>query len=200
MPRYAIQREWVGETVIGIAGGESVREVDLSVLKGRKVIVVNSSYRTYPEADWLIFTDDRWWKLHRKEVRATFKGRILTITPDLPMYNPDVHVVTRMRSSGASKDPSMLACWHTTLTTANNFMALAGAAKLGWLGADGEGDWHHEPHPAKWRRHPRWPYYHAKALEIQVEPLKQMGLQVFNLNPNSKFRMFPFTSLEEFLV
>jgi hypothetical protein len=200
MPRWTVQHDWVGETVVGIAGGESVKQVDFSVLQGRKVVVVNSSYTVAPNADWLVFTDIRWWKKHRHAVRANFKGRVLTLTPDSKMYGPDVHVVIRQRSSGISTDPTRIACWHTTVAAANNFIGLTGAAKLGWLGLDGGGNWHHEPHPENWKRHSEWAKHHGDALTRQVEPLKAMGLEVFNLNPNSKFQMFPFSTLEEFLA
>lgn len=201
MPRFwTVPREWEGETVIGIAGGESVRDVDLSVLKGRKVVVVNTSYTAWPDADWLVFTDLRFWTKHRRQVRNKFRGRVLTLTPDSATYAPDVLVVNRQRSSGVSIDPSRLVCWHTTLTTVNNFVALLGAKRLGWLGADGVGQWHHEPHPKNWYRHTRWADFHTNALELQVEPLKALGLEVFNLNPNSKFRMFPFSTLGKMLA
>ncbi len=197
LPR--LTRDWEGETVFVIAGGPSVAGVDLSRLHGHRVVVVNSSYITYPNADALVFTDLRWWKKHEHRVRETFRGEIVTVTPSDKRYH-GLTVLQRQRSSGISTDPTRLACWHTSMTTAFNYTYLRGAARTAVLGLDGDGDWHHEPHPIKWGINKNKFAFHATALHALVEPLHAAGHEVLNLNLDSKHGMFPFATLDEVLA
>lgn len=200
-----VPRDWVGETVFLIAGGPSVDTVDLNRLRGHRVVVVNSSYITYNKADALVFTDRRWWTKHRRRVQATFGGEVVTLTPHHKELYDGLSVYDRQRSGGISNDPTRLAWWHTTMTTALNWVALKGAARIGVLGLDGKDapdgrSWHHEPHPARWGRYPHRYEMHGKALEATVAPLCAIGVEVFNLNPNSAHKMFEFASLEDVLM
>lgn len=181
-----------------IAGGPSVNSVDLDRLRGHRVVAVNSSYTKYPNADALVFTDLRWWKLHEHRVRETFRGEIITVTPNDKRYH-GLTVLERQRSSGISTDSTRLACWHTSMTAAFNMIALRGARAIGALGLDGDGDWHHEPHPAKWGVNKNKFKFHAEALRAIVEPLRAADCWVLNLNPDSKHAMFPFATLDEVL-
>lgn len=202
--RWVVPKDWQGETVFIIGGGPSVADVDLSRLRGHHVVVINNSYVTYPDADCLVFTDLRWWTLHRLNVQKTFKGEIITLSPAHKLHHKKVRVVDRQRSSGLSNDPTRMTCWHTTMTTALNLVALRGASRVGVLGLDGKDSngraWHHEPHPMKWGRNPKRYSFHGEALQEVVAPLAEMRVQVFNLNPNSTHRMFPFASLDDLLA
>jgi hypothetical protein len=86
------------------------------------------------------------------------------------------------------------------MTTTLNFVALLGASRVGILGLDGKGDWHHAPHPTEWGRNANRHSFHGEALKMQVEPLAALGLSVFNLNPASAHRMFRFAALDELLA
>jgi hypothetical protein len=197
LPR--LTRDWEGETVFLITGGESVLSIDLNRLKGRRVVVVNSSYMSYPSADVLLFTDLRWWRAHRERVRASFAGQVITIVPRSKLHE-DVIVLGRQRGAGLSSDPTHLACWHTSVTSAINHNVLRGAARTAVLGLDGAGGWHHEPHDPRWGRHERKFYYHGLALDALVEPLRATGHEVLNLNSQSAHRMFPFATLDELVA
>ncbi len=123
-----LTRDWEGETVFLVCGGPSVADVNLDHLRGHRVVVVNSSYGVCPWADALVFTDLRWWRLHMDVVRETFTGQIVTITSDNAKRLYDgLLVLERQRSSGLSTDPTRLACWHTSVTTAINMIVLRGA-------------------------------------------------------------------------
>ena len=195
-----IPRDWVGETVFLIAGGESVKHVDLTCLRGHRVVVINSSYLACPWADALVFTDKRWWKKHRRRVRGVaFSGEVVTLTPHSELYE-GLSVYDRQRSSGMSTDPTRLAWYHTSVTTALNWIALKGAARVGILGLDGKGDWHHEPHPVTWGRNESKFKFHAEALREIANPLYSYGVHVFNLNRESEHKMFAFVSLDDLLA
>lgn len=177
----------------------------MSRLHGQKVVVVNSSYEVYPNADYLVFTDLRWWRQHHARVRASFKGQIVTVVPPASaLYGDDVLTLERYRGAGLSTVPGHLVWWHTTLTSVNDLLRWLGAVRICYLGLDGADAsdgraWHHAPHPAMWGRNPSRYRYHGEALAAQVEPLRAAGVQVFNLNPDSTHLMFPFANLEEFL-
>lgn len=65
-----------------IASGPSLTTGDVELVRAwrqesedRFVIVANTTFRIAPWADAMFAMDDKWWKFHREEVRATFKGR-----------------------------------------------------------------------------------------------------------------------------
>jgi len=194
--RWRVPRDWEGETVFLIGGGPSVSEVDLNRLRGQRVVVINGSYAVYPQADTLVFTDVRWWGKYKPK----FKGEIITIDPVHKLYPKTIKVLDRQRSSGLSNDPSRLTCWHTSMTTAINLIVLRGASRIAIIGLDGHGLWHHDPYPMNWGRNRKRFYFHGEALKAQVDPLKAMGVQVYNLNPHSTHKMFPFATLDEMLM
>lgn len=200
---WRVPREWDGETVFIVAGGPSLRGFDFGVLRGRRVVAINSSYACVPDADYLVFTDYRWWVTHEQRVRSSFRGKVVTLTPVRRNYD-DLLVLERQRSGGVSADPTRLAWFHTTLTTALNLVGLLGASRAGLLGADGcdatdGSSWHHEPHPEQWGRNPRRYRYHTEALDAIAEPMRAMGCEVYNLNVDSAYRSFKFATVREML-
>lgn len=193
LPR--LTRDWEGETVFVVAGGPSVGAVDINRLRGQRVVVINSSYALVPWADALLFSDRRWWVEHQYRVRETFEGQIITVTPPDKSYD-GLLVLERQRSGGLSTDPTRLAWWHTSLTSAINMIVLRGAKRICILGLDGEGEWHHEPHPLKWGRNASKFRLHGEALLALTEPLKTAGVEVYNCNLNSLHLMFTLTSFD----
>lgn len=196
---WSVPPEWRGETAFVICGGESVKTFDLSRLQGERVVVVNSSYAAYPDADFLLFTDRRWWSLHRHEVRRVFRGRIVTVVPPVSRLYSGVLMLRRRRGPGLGSSPQELSWWQTTLTSANDLLRWLGVARICYVGLDGRGGWHHEPHPVIWGRNSKKFELHATALRAQVEPLRAAGIEVLNLNPNSAHKMFPFASIDDVL-
>jgi hypothetical protein len=169
LPR--LSRDWIGRTVFIVAGGPSVRQEDVDRLRGALVVVINSSYTVAPWADALLFTDRRWWIEHQYRVRETFEGQIITLTPNDRAYD-GLLVLERQRSGGLSTDPTRLAWWHTSLTSAINMIVLRGATRICLLGVDGEGGWHHEPHPAKWGRNENKFGHHAALMASRLWRLR----------------------------
>src|SRR5678815_316198 len=70
---------WRGETVFVVASGPSIATTNFELIRGRKIIVVNSAYEKVPFASMLYFGDGRWWKEHRKRIlKSDFKGHLVT--------------------------------------------------------------------------------------------------------------------------
>ena len=134
---WTVPREWPGETAFIVGGGPSVLGQNLEALRGRRVIVINSSVYAVPWADICYFGDWRWWNENRAAV-ASFAGRVVTTS----------RMVERQESAGLPQDQSagararhdsLMQKW-TSLTAATNLAAhLVGpGGTIVWLGADGE--------------------------------------------------------------
>lgn len=201
MALWKIRREWEGETVFIIAGGPSVTQEQVDKLKGRKVIAIKLSCEKAPWADILFFADGKWFKPH-KDVVKNFAGRVVTVAgiPDpgkilqLRKVPPDQKSPFKFQT-----DPTAIAVRRTSLTGAINLAVHLGGKKIVLLGADGKVEagkptHHHTPHPM-----PNKPDVfgdQAKDLEEVARAVKELGIEVFNINPASAFRMFPFLDLD----
>ena len=191
---WSVPRQWPGETVFVLASGPSVNEIDLSLLTGRRVIAVKSSWVTYPEADVLFFADGRWWK--RPGLRPkTFAGMIITTAAEIG--DPRVLKLRKVPPAALSSDTDRVALARTSTTGAINLAVHFGAARIVLLGVDGK-------LAADGRRHCHgltWPW--AKGAERQsfedqaaeyraiVPSALELGVEIINANPDSAIDAFP---------
>lgn len=192
--------EWPGETVFIICGGPSVAAADLDCLRGRRVIVVNSSHEAYPQADILIFGDSRWWVLH-KPALAGFGGRIVTTA--LGSYGEQLLKMRKVRPSAAaalSPDRQALSMQFTTLHAALNLAAHFGVARMVLIGADmgraSDGrSHHHKAHP--WPVKPGCWDQQMEQLAWTAAPLAARGIEVINCSAASRIDWWPKRTLAE---
>ena len=77
---------WHGGTVVVMASGPSLTKEDVEMVRkwresgeGRYVIVTNTTFQLAHWADALFFHDMKWWRQYRDEVRAKFRGRMVTV-------------------------------------------------------------------------------------------------------------------------
>jgi hypothetical protein len=200
---WSVPCEWPGETVWIIGGGPSVLSQDLERLRGRRVIVINSSVFAVPWADVLFFGDWRWWNEPENSVAvAGFAGRVVTTSKAVPDRKVLVCKKTNPPGLATARD-SLMQKW-TSLTAATNLAAhLVGrGGTIVWLGADGKvsGDrtHHHKPH--------RWPHkpgcydkQHADLATI-VPSLAEMGIAAFNASPGTAWTdLLPVINLDDVL-
>lgn len=207
---WKIAPEWQGETAFIIAGGSSVKGQDLTPLRGRRVIAVNSSYEAAPWADILYFADRRWMFEHMKRPAfLAFAGRKVTCSQwegcdskflrlrrIVPNFDPKFGAV----GPGISPDPSSVVSNRTSLQGAMNIAAHLGVARMVLLGADmcraEDGSTHHHS-PHKWRNKPgneTWDIQ-LEQLKLAVAPLKERGIEVINTSPISRIEWWPKESL-----
>lgn len=195
--------EWAGEVVFILAGGPSVENLNLSLLQGRRVIAINSAWRTYPTADVLFFADDRWWRELGKIALGGngegFAGELLTTSKSRPP-----RATFRKRSNpkeGLSSKPDTLAMERTSVSAAINEAVHRGARLIVLLGVDGKfsQDGRTHNHGEKYR----WPFVKGSFDEHQVEfaaiatSLKEV--KVINANTDSKISVWPKMNFEEVL-
>lgn len=192
--------EWKGETAFIIAGGTSVIGQDTEALRGRKVIVINSSYQVAPWADVLFFGDSRWWREHEKPV-SRFAGKVVTVAPSAR----GDHLLRMKKGSppGLSDDPETVTMRRTSLMAAMNLGMHFGVSRMVLLGADGKPGskgktHHHAPHP--------WPQklgcWDEQMLDLKTaaRSLRQKGIEVLNASPGSAIPFWPVMTLDDALA
>jgi hypothetical protein len=204
MQFWSVPREWPGETVFIVGGGPSVLGVDLEVLRGRRVIVINSSVYKLPWADFLYFGDWRWWnEPDNRAAVANFRGRVVTVS----RLVRDEKVLTCRTANPPGlelQQDSLMQKW-TSLTAATNLAAhlVGSGGTIIWLGADGRiaangRTHHHNPH--------RFPHrqdcYHKQYADLVtiVPSLQALKISLFNASPGTAWAdLAPVVSLQDVL-
>lgn len=192
--------EWKGQTCFIIGGGASVASQHIERLRDCNVIVINTSYVVAPWAQFLIFSDSRWWDLHKKNL-ATFKGRIICTSSTIK-GPPRLFRMQRKSPPGLAKDAGTVSIRFTTLTAALNLAMHLGVSKIVLLGIDGKAapdgkTHHHPPHP--WRVvKDCWKKQRQDVVKVADE-LKSMGIECVNASPDSAWDLWPIVKLEDCL-
>jgi hypothetical protein len=205
MTFWSVPQEWPGETVFIIAGGPSVKGQNLELLRGRRIIVINSSVYSVPWADFLYFGDWRWWREPENAAAVeNFRGRVVTVSRLCSESKALVCRVTKPPGLALAHD-SLMQKW-TSLTAATNLAAhLVGpGGTIIWLGADGQlaadGRQHHYDKPH------RWPYragcydkQHADLVTI-IPSLQARKISLFNASPGTAWAdLAPVVNLQDML-
>ena len=197
--------EWAGETAFIVAGGTSVLDQDLSLLRGRRIIVVNSSYEAVPFADILFFGDASWWETHcRRAALIAFAGRIVTVSARA-IGQRLLRLRRQVPPPGLSRDPSCVVSERTSLQGAINLAVHLGVKRIVLLGADmrraDDGrSHHHSPHPRPNKPgNLTWDIQMAQ-LRLSVDPLRELGVEVINTSPISRIDWWPRAELGACLV
>lgn len=205
----SVKRDWSGQGCFLVCGGDSLSGFDFERIRapGVRVVVVNSSYLVVPWADALVFGDWKWFD--------DFKGNGHAQRPELwkfagekiaaaKVIDERLTVIRRIAHNGISDNCQLLMAGATTVSTALNFLWLKRVRWVGVLGLDGKPGqdgrlWHHEPHPAAWPRIENCFRVHGYELAKVAKQMAERGVEVFNCNPDSAHRMFPFASPEQLL-
>ena len=65
--------------ILIVAGGPSIRQLNLSLAKNFRTIAVNSAYEIAPWAEEMFFSDKTWWNANKKQLLASkFTGEVAT--------------------------------------------------------------------------------------------------------------------------
>jgi hypothetical protein len=201
---WTVPCEWPGETVFIVAGGPSVRAVDLEQLRGRKVIAINSSVHAVPWADIVYFGDWRWSNEGENGAAvAGFAGRAVTVSQNVE--SGKVLICRKGKPPGLSTARDTLMQKWTSLTAATNLAVhlIGPGGTIVWLGADGKAAadgtvWHHKPH--RWGPKPSRYELHRSDVATMVEPLRRMGIALRNASAGSAYAdLWPVVNLQDIL-
>lgn len=201
---WTCSREWPRETVFVIAGGPSVLSVDLECLRGRHVIVINSSVYAVPWADFLYFGDWRWWnEPDNKAAVAGFAGRVITTSQ--MVTDKKVLCCWKTNPPGLALACNSLMQKWTSLTAATNLaMHLVGpGGTIVWIGADGKRGadgrtHHHKPHRFGVRAD-AYPKQHLDLVTVRPS-LERRSIRLLNASPETAWSdLCPVISLTDFM-
>lgn len=179
-----------------------MRDVDLSVLKGRRTIAINSSVFSAPFVDFCFFGDRRWFVEHRTAVLAS-TARLVTNSPSV--RDERVHEMKKVKPPpGIVDDPQTLPMLWTSTAPAMNLAVHLGAKRIVLLGLDGnfarDGRIHHH---AEYDRFPappnNWQAMQFESLGYCAKPLRDRGIEVVNTSLNSSVPYWKRKPLEECL-
>lgn len=177
-----------------------MKDQDLELLRGRRVVVLNSSYQAVPFADILLFADSRWWYANHQWL-GKWQGLIISMVKG--MTDPRVRTLARMRPpEGLSSDPCQLPVGRTVLHAGINLCVLMGAKRIVLLGADmrraDDGTTHHHK-PHIWdalEGNKAWDF-HMQQLKTLIGPLKDAGVEVINTSPVTRINWWPVRPLAD---
>lgn len=193
---------WENQTVLLLGGGPSLKKIDLDLIakSGHRKIGVNNSYRLGNWVDICWFGDTRWFNWHKKELRATYTGLVVSCDKN-QLDVPWVKVLRRMDNFGIEPIPGKVRWNANSGGSAINFAYHLGVRKIVLIGFDmqadkyGNDNWHndHEVHPPI-------PYdTFITAFKSIARDAKRLGLEIVNVNRESELTMFPFVNLEDVL-
>lgn len=197
--------DWAGEDGFILCGGTSITRTMCEAIEGRNIVAVNSMYKWVPSAPIMFFADARWWRLENEKWSdrlKSFKGLIYTISTQSAGH-PNLRHLQRTRPPKMIvKAPDTVSMLRTSLSAALNIMAHKGVKRIFLLGADNtygpSNRAHcHTEHP--WHRPAET--WTVKTIELQncVQPLKELGIEVYNCSEISSLPFWPKIDFSEAL-
>lgn len=204
MKKHVVPRDWEGQSVAIVASGPSVESFDFTRIEGLKTIAVKDGYLKVPHADVLMIGDHRYAR--RTPDLSGYLGPLILYTDPMPLpeelHDDRVRFIPKVPGTGLSRDPAELRGTFTTTTLAINYAVLRGSRRIYLVGVDMQPG----PEGQRWADRPEkegWPMrYKRQAWGYQRQPkeLKALGVKVFNLNPKSALKLYPFLKEGECLA
>jgi hypothetical protein len=205
-----IERAWEGEACVLIAGGPSLTQAQVDMVRDARVrsIAINDAYRLAPWADVNYFADAEWFRWHKDKPEFKAFAGVKCSMQSAHAYIDDesVHLVRNkhfpVHGYGLSADPECLVTGRHSGFQALNMAILAGAKRVLLLGYDGqaskEGKRHFfGDHP---RIEPDSVYEMFRRSFSQAEKsIEKSGVEVINCSPGSAIDTFRKADLEETL-
>lgn len=190
---------WKNEPSFVVGGGASLKGFDFERLRGRgHVIAVNNAFQYIPWAEYCYYADSQWYDWNKDSIlNGEFEGEFVTRSMVKREAVGKIRRVGRTNRKALSRTADCLAGFCGG-ANALNAAYLLGSDPIFLLGFDMIlGNWHnHHKSPCRPNQH-RFkfiPYIEAMAYE-----LKELGCNVYNTNPASALRCFPFIPLEELM-
>lgn len=194
--------EWEGQRSFVLAGGSTASGQIHLIPKDERVIVVNSAWESFPEADILFFHDCKWWEQYKNEIRARFKGRVVTTSRELRGVSGLLNL-RRLQPPEVKRSRGVVTMARTSTAGALHLASNLGSTVGILLGADGQlaedGTRHHHGVAYPWKFRPLSFDRHIKELTLMAPYYRQIGFRVINVSPRTRLEMFERMSLEEAL-
>lgn len=189
-----------------VGGGTSIEGFDWSLLEGKFVIALNRALENLPKADIVFFIDKRFWNEYKLKIIA-HKGKLIKASrPGSRIDHDMVEEYTLHELLGLYKGSKGINYgWNTGYAAINLAAVHLGFNKIYLLGFDMKSivvnnkkkTHFHDGYPAKWRHNERAYHFMLQRFDTIVEPLKEMGIEVININEGSNLKCFPTISFKE---
>jgi len=191
------------KTAVILASGPSLNaeQIDAARRSGHHCIVVNATYRVFPDADTLYAGDMMFWRTYFPDIARTFKGKLVTCDSSAAARWPRITRVRGCNREGLGKE--IIHMNGSSGFQAINLAYLRGFKRVIVLGMDmklgpkGE-QHHHADHPS--------PCVQALDLKGWLHNSVKLGLdfektdcEVLNATPGSALRCFPLVDWREVL-
>lgn len=194
----SVPRIWADATVVILAGGPSLTQADVDICRDRaRVIAIKDTIRLAPWAGCLYACDAKWWR-HYGDGLA-FDGPKYALEQGSNKWAGVLHDTGPL---GLELKPTGLRTGRNSGYQAINLAVHLGAKRIVLLGYDMRptGERHHwfGVHPYNTSTPP---YDHfLPCFDSIVEPLRALGIDVFNATRKTALAVFPQLSLEEALA
>lgn len=210
MQRWIPNREWEGEDVYCIGGGDSLRPYHarpkpFEFLRGRRTVGCNVAFILGRDlCNVLVFGDSTWWEGIGSKRLHSYEGEVICCAPALKDDpTPFLHYAPRYELPGFSAEPGKLSFNGNTGSLAINAALQLGARRVFLLGYDmdapnGIVNWHDVRTSVL-----RNPSTQLAGFANQIRgaaadvAAKFPGAEVWNVTDASKLTCFPRVSLRD---
>jgi hypothetical protein len=192
------------DTFYIVGGGPSLKKgFNWNRLKGKRTIVINRAHEDVPWAEILFFADNRFFENQRDKI-LQFPGRIIAGTLK-PVDHPRVEHYKVSGIPGIELRNGYLRSGNNSGYATINLAILLGARKIYLLGIDmkfgenGETHYHDGHHTKEGNLIANFERQFDKMIPFfsDLPPiLKRLGVEVYNVNPDSELTVFPKLTFE----
>jgi hypothetical protein len=202
------ERLWPGSTIACLATGPSLTQSDCDRVRaaGCRVIAINDAHRLAPWADVLYSSDRRWWSHYRGV--PEFPGLKFGVGGGLRKNNgfhryPEIRVLRNSGYSGLELSSDGLRTGRNSGHAAINLAVHLGAARIILLGynlsyRNGQAHFFGNHPPGLPQSSSLYPGF-RRTFSTLVEPLTQLGIEVFNCTEETSLTCFSRVRLSDVL-
>lgn len=196
---------WMDHPVYILAGGPSIRDQNLNLLKNKIVVGVNNSYLFGDLVTCCWFGDKRWFFWHEEALKK-YKGLIFTCAPEDSYPKRVIRFERDLKKKyGISPDPLKVSWNGNSGASAIDFSIKMGASKIILLGfdmtisKDNLTHWHGGHKQGSMAKNLAGMPYNRflQSFKPIKEDCDRLGIEVINTSPISRIKEFPFMSLEK---
>lgn len=204
--------DWRGATVVVLASGPSLTEAQCERVRlwrqaddsgARRVVVINTTFRSALWADMLYACDRRWWQMYGREVEQTFAGA--KWTQDAPSAAEfGLGYVRSVARGGLCREPGTIhqggpGCGNSGFQVINLLWHF-GVRHLLLVGYDMRASrrgktHHHGDHPEGLSQTMPFGSW-IKQLNALATELRHVDVDVINCTPDSALHCFPTADLD----
>lgn len=203
--------QWAGQRCFILGGGPSLKGFDFTRLKWGRIIAINRAFEFCPQADVLFSMDYNFYSWLRQgriadgaqEKFLNFTGIKTWVDAGNLQYGPGIFYIRRVNKLGSSLY-GFPASLNSGIFSGNNsgygalqLAILLGARPIYLLGYDMKGTNFHSGYPS--RPNPKAIPSFAVGFNLLAPEAARRGVEIFNCNPDSALRCFPFVDIDQVL-